>query len=68
MINLKSELNQASLKEAYKANSQLLDKSLNELETFTKDELPKIIQSNNQAIQGLEQAANYLKALLNIKR
>ena len=57
-----------NLQNIFKTNSNLLNASVKQIESFTKNELPNIEQSSKNALSQLEQSANNIKALLNIKK
>ena len=67
---IKNQLFGASVKNAGKLqadNAKLLKQSISELEKFNSEQLPMVMKSNNQALKGLEQTSNNLKALMKIK-
>lgn len=48
-------------------NEKLLKQSIAELEKFNSEQLPVIKKTNNEALKGLEQTADNIKALMKIK-
>lgn len=54
------------IKNIYELNKKLLNEDISKLEKFTFEELPIINQSTQDALKGLEQAANNIKGLMNV--